>query len=59
MVEHLASNQVDLAKASLTFGVPLAIDAQRERFIGPEAAAANALLTRQYRAPFVVPVVAT
>jgi hypothetical protein len=39
--------------------VPLAIDAQRERFIGPEAAAANALLTRQYRAPFVVPVVAT
>jgi predicted dehydrogenase len=59
MVEHLASNQVDLAKASLTLGVPLAIDAQRERFIGPEAAAANALLTRQYRAPFVVPASAT
>jgi len=39
--------------------VPLAIDPKRECFIGPEAAAANALLTRQYRAPFVVPAAAT
>ena len=59
MMEHLAINQVDPAKASLTLGVPLAIDPKRECFIGPEAAAANALLTRQYRAPFVVPAAAT
>ena len=55
MVEHLGANQVDLRKTPATLGVTLTVDAQAERFTGPEAAAANALLTRAYRAPFIVP----
>ncbi len=55
MTEHLAANQVDLPKTPLTLGAPLAIAPAAERFSGENAAAANALLTREYRAPFVVP----
>jgi len=55
MVEHLAVNQVDLAKTPLTLGAPLTLDPARECFTGENAAPANALLTRQYRAPFTVP----
>jgi predicted dehydrogenase len=55
MVEHLRANQVDLGATPLTLGVPLAIDATAERFVGAGAAAANAMLRSEYRAPFVVP----
>jgi predicted dehydrogenase len=55
MIEHLAANGVDLAKSPLTRGVPLTVDAAKERFKGEFAAQANPLLTRKYRAPFVVP----
>ena len=55
MIEHLHANNVDLSKTPLTAGVPLMIDAKGEKFTGPDAAKANAMLTRQYRAPFVVP----
>jgi len=55
MVEHLAANNVDFAKTPATLGLPLAVDAAAERFTGPDAAAANAMLTRQYRTPFIVP----
>jgi predicted dehydrogenase len=55
MVEHLARNNVDLAKTPATFGAPLALDPAKERFTGEDSAAANALLSREYRAPFVVP----
>lgn len=55
MAEHLAAYGVDLAKTPATLGVPLALDPAKERFTGEGAAAANALLTRDYRAPFVVP----
>ena len=55
MLEHLAINGVDLKKTRLTLGTPLAIDAKAERFTGDSARAANKLLTRNYRAPFVVP----
>ncbi|HVS54093.1 MAG TPA: Gfo/Idh/MocA family oxidoreductase [Opitutaceae bacterium] len=55
MREHLVANGVDLAQTPATLGQPLAIDAAAERFAGADAAAANALLTRHYRAPFVVP----
>jgi predicted dehydrogenase len=58
MLEHLAVNRVDLVQTPPTLGQPLAIDAAAERFTGSDAAAANALLTREYRAPFVVPQVA-
>ena len=55
MVEHLAANNVDLVKTPLTLGAPLKIDAPAERFTGTGSEAANKLLTRDYRAPFVVP----
>ena len=55
MAEHLAANQVDFAKTPATLGLPLAVDSAHERFIGETAAAANALLKRDYRAGFVVP----
>jgi predicted dehydrogenase len=55
MVEHLRANQVDLGKTPLTRGIPLLVDPKAERFTGTDAARANAMLTREYRAPFVVP----
>ena len=55
MVEHLHANNVDLGETPLTAGVPLMIDAKGEKFTGPDAAKANAMLTRQYRAPYLVP----
>ena len=55
MTEHLASNQVELGKTPLTLGTPLALDPAAERFTGAGAAAANAMLTREYRAPYTVP----
>jgi len=58
MAEHLAANNVDFAKTPVTLGMPLAVDPTAERFTGPNAGPANAMLTRQYRAPFVVPTMA-
>ncbi len=56
--KHLAENHVDEAKRHLKFGPLtlgpwLAIDPAAETFVGN--AAANAMLTRPYRKPFVVP----
>jgi len=51
--EHLAENEVDIATKPLTLGPWLAIDSERETFV--DNAAADALLTRDYREPFVVP----
>ena len=53
MAEHLAANDVDLKKTKATLGVPLMMDPEVEKFIGNTAA--DALLTREYRAPFIVP----
>jgi len=51
--KHLAANGVDLAKTPLSLGPMLAIDPKSETVRdNPEACA---LLTRQCRAPFVVP----
>jgi predicted dehydrogenase len=58
MLEHLAVHQVDFAATPLRLGAALAFDANTERFTGAHAAAANAHLTRDYRAPFVVPQIA-
>ena len=55
MQEHLGKNQVDLARTPAAMGLPLQIDPAAERFIGEGADAANAMLTRSYRAPFTVP----
>jgi len=50
---HLKDNKVDVEQTKLTLGVVLTPDGDRERFV--ENDAANALLTRDYRKPFVVP----
>ena len=51
--EHLADNGVDIEKKPLTLGAWLDIDSESETFTNNPAA--NSLLTREYRKPFVVP----
>jgi predicted dehydrogenase len=53
MTEHLKKNGVDVAKDNLTLGEFLTMDPKTEKFTNSDAA--NKLLTRNYRAPFVVP----
>jgi predicted dehydrogenase len=53
MEQHLTANQVDLLKSPATLGEVLNMDPKGERFL--DKPAANQLLTREYRAPFVVP----
>lgn len=55
MLEHLAKNNVDFQATPLTLGAPLTIQAGQEKFTGEFASQANPRLTRNYRAPFVVP----
>lgn len=50
---HLRDNEVDMAATKLQVGPALTIDPQTESFPGNDAA--NAMLTREYRKPFVVP----
>jgi len=52
-VQHLEANGVDLKANPLTLGPVLQFDPKTEKAIGNEAA--SKLLTREYRAPFVVP----
>ena len=53
MLDHLKANEVDVMSSQLTVGPVLTMDPKAETFRGNPAA--NALLTRNYRAPFVVP----
>jgi predicted dehydrogenase len=53
MEQHLAANNVDLKKTPATLGAVLKMDPTIERFIGNTAA--DKMLTRDYRKPFVVP----
>jgi predicted dehydrogenase len=55
MLEHLAVNHVDLGQTPPVYGLPLEIDPAAQRCPGNDAA--NAFLTREYRAPYVVPAV--
>jgi len=52
LAEHIAANNVDLETTPLTLGVPLRMDPSTEKFT--DQPHASALLTREYRAPFVV-----
>lgn len=54
--DHLERNGVDLSKPQVTLGPWLEMDPATERFIDSDAA--NALLSRDYRQPFVVPSIA-
>jgi len=51
--KHLTENNVDLEKSKLTLGQGLRIDSEKERFF--DNSSADALLTREYRKPFVLP----
>ncbi len=53
LIAHLDANGVDLKADQLTMGEFLKMDPKTETFIGN--AAADKLLTRPYRAPFIVP----
>jgi hypothetical protein len=53
--ENLKAVDAKLAQASYTLGPKLEFDAQAERFAGAGSEAANPLLSRPYREPFVVP----
>ncbi len=53
MAAHLKANQVDIEKPSLTVGPWIEMDPVAERF--KDNSAANELLTRKYREPYVVP----
>lgn len=50
---HLNDNKVELGTAKIRVGAALVFDPETESF--PKNEAANAQLTREYRAPFVVP----
>ena len=52
-LEHLEANNVDVKKDQLTYGVPLKFNPDTERFI--DNAEADRQLTREYRAPYIVP----
>ena len=52
--EHLAANKVD-AGTKIQFGPQLSIDPTQENFVGSGVEQANQMLTREYRAGFVVP----
>jgi hypothetical protein len=51
--QHLDDNKLDPEKTMLSFGPNLALDVANEKFVGNSQA--DAMLTRDYRAPFVVP----
>ena len=52
-IQHLAANNVDLSKTPMLLGPMLKINAENETVLdNPEACA---MLTREYRAPFIVP----
>jgi hypothetical protein len=53
MRRHLSDNGVDIDKTPLTLGPWIVIDSENEKFIGNPAA--DALLSRECRKPFVVP----
>jgi predicted dehydrogenase len=56
LLEHLDANGVDPAKTQLTLGAHLAWDGRARRFAGGDRAEeANGLVSREYRAPYVVP----
>ncbi len=50
---HLADNHVDVEKATISLGQSLVFDPKAEKFVNNDKA--DALLTRDYRAPYVVP----
>ena len=53
LAKHLAVNDVDITNDQLAYGEFLKFDPKTEKFIDNKEA--DKMLTREYRAPFVVP----
>jgi len=51
--QHLADNKVNLERTRVRLGAALKLDPAAEKFVGNSQA--DAMLTREYRAPFIVP----
>jgi len=54
-LQHLRDNEVDPVTTKITLGPKLALDGKKEVFVGERSEEANKFLTRDYRAPYVVP----
>lgn len=54
MRSHIADNELDANSTTFKIGAALEFDPKTEKFVNNSAA--DALLTREYRAPFVLPV---
>ena len=52
---HLLANGVDLDQTPATLGAMITFDPDTERFVGEFSQQANQFVSREYRAPFVVP----
>lgn len=55
LLSHLRDNAVDPLTTKITAGPLLHLDGKREVFVGERAEEANKYLTREYRAPYIVP----
>ena len=55
MAANLKGHGMDLAQPLLGIGAPITVDPQSERVVGEHAAAANLLLTREYRKGYELP----
>jgi hypothetical protein len=54
---HLASSLAHLGNISYRLGRQLTFDSVAERFIGEGETEANSMLTRDYRAPYILPAI--
>lgn len=52
---HLDANEIDLKRTPIRMGPMLTVDPQTERFVGEYSDMANMYLSRNYRAPYLVP----
>jgi hypothetical protein len=55
MQQHIAANEIDLAKSKVKIGASLKFDPLKEQFVGGSSDEANMYLSRNYREPFIVP----
>jgi len=55
MEQLLSAHGIEMESESIRLSPVLELDAETEEFVGSNAATANGLLKREYRAPFVVP----
>ncbi len=55
MKQHVKAHGLELTDSQIKLSPMLELDVKQEKFVGANSEAANKLLKREYRAPFVVP----